>query len=431
MPNTFQGITPDAAVKEFTDKIKEVEEREDERRNAEAKLQVLNTEIQSNQRELTTEEERYSELQDEINQHQNEADAYLDAVRDKTDGLETEDEIDAAINRLEVELQTKKNARDQAEKQLQESRHVLTQKQTAHGIGKEQLKESDEKLENARQTYFAKLEEAGFDSPEAHETAFRDEAQTQQITEQINEYTNEKKQLEVAIIALRTQFAEMPFDKEILVQISTQAEEIAAEIQGIQQKIGAQQTEIDRLKDALKKRQELDADVQVTKQEWERWKKLQDIIPRNDLRDFALDIMFQQVSRIANVQLAYLTSDRYQLKVETIGKLTVIDRWNANEERPVETLSGGESFLTSLALALALSELSQGRAQLNSLFLDEGFGTLDAETLDIAISALEGLHRQGRSIYLISHIQELTRRLPVKINIRKQGNGSSTFDIKD
>ena len=169
--------------------------------------------------------------------------------------------------------------------------------------------------------------------------------------------------------------------------------------------------------------------MNAAKQELERWEKLQGTIPSNALRDFALDIMFQQVARIANGQLAYLTSDRYQLKVETIGKLTIIDRWNANEERPVETLSGGESFLTSLALALALSELSQGRAQLNSLFLDEGFGTLDAETLDIAIAALEGLRMQGRSIYLISHIQELTRRLPVKINVRKRGDGSSNISF--
>ena len=132
---------------------------------------------------------------------------------------------------------------------------------------------------------------------------------------------------------------------------------------------------------------------------------------------------------IANVQLSYLTSERYQLKVEGIGDLIVIDRWNANEERPVETLSGGESFLTSLALALALADLSRGRAQLNSLFLDEGFGTLDTETLDVAIAALEGLRMQGRSIFLISHIQELTRRLPVKINVKKQGNGSSSVDI--
>ena len=431
MPDMFHGITPDAAVKEFADKIKEVEEREDERRNAEAKLQVLNTEIHNNQRELEDRRKRHKELQDEINQYQNEGDTYLDAVREKADGLETEGEIDTAIKKLEAELKTKKNARDKVQQRLQECLQLSAQKQTAHEICVKRKEECSEKLEEARDAYFAKLEEAGFVSSEAHNDAFRDEAQTQQITEQINVYTSEKKQLEVEIIALRTQFSEMPFDKEILVQISTQAEEIAAEIQGIQQKIGAQQTEIDRLKDALKKRQELDADVKVAKQEWERWKKLQEIIPRNDLRDFALDIMFKQVSRIANVQLAYLTSDRYQLKVETIGKLTVIDRWNANEERPVETLSGGESFLTSLALALALSELSQGRAQLNSLFLDEGFGTLDAETLDIAIAALEGLRMQGRSIYLISHIQELTRRLPVKINVKKRGNGSSSIEIRE
>ena len=140
--------------------------------------------------------------------------------------------------------------------------------------------------------------------------------------------------------------------------------------------------------------------------------------------------MFKQMGSLANEQLKYLTSERYQLKVESIGDLTVVDRWNANEERPVETLSGGESFLTSLALALALSELSRGRSQLNSLFLDEGFGTLDSETLDIAIAALEGLRMQGRNIFLISHIKELTRRLPVKIEVNKKGNGSSSVRIQ-
>ncbi len=67
----------------------------------------------------------------------------------------------------------------------------------------------------------------------------------------------------------------------------------------------------------------------------------------------------------------------------------VIDLWNTGEQRPVETLSGGESFLVSLGLALALSELSSGRSRLESLFLDEGFGTLDSETLDAALNALE------------------------------------------
>ena len=197
---------------------------------------------------------------------------------------------------------------------------------------------------------------------------------------------------------------------------------IGEQLQEVQQKVGAQQQRIDDLKDALEKRKALGDEVAAAEAELMRWQRLQrDDSQELTLRNFALEIMFRQMGDLANGQLKYLTSERYQLKVESIGDLTIIDRWNANEERPVETLSGGESFLTSLALALALADLSRGRAQLNSLFLDEGFGTLDAETLDIAIAALEGLRVQGRSIFLISHVQELTRRLPVKINVKKLG----------
>ena len=138
--------------------------------------------------------------------------------------------------------------------------------------------------------------------------------------------------------------------------------------------------------------------------------------------------MFDLLIRLSNKQLYDLTG-RYQLKVQGMHDMAVIDKWNANEERPVETLSGGESFLTSLSLALALSEMSRGRTQLNSLFLDEGFGTLDAKTLDIAISALEGLRTGGRNVVVISHVGELTRRIPVQIAVEKMGNGSSRVHI--
>ncbi|MCE2400246.1 AAA family ATPase [Candidatus Poribacteria bacterium] len=431
MPEVFHGVTPDKAVKQFDDKIKVVDLREQELTTKNSRLNVLNTEIQNDQRELQDLQERQKELEAEIERYQNEGETFIDAVRDKTGGLELEDDINAAIDELNGELQAKKAERDEAKQQLEKSRTLLTQKETTQKFCEEQLKENCEKFETAGDAYLDKLNKAGFESPEAHDVAFRDEAQIQALTEKTDAHENEKQQLDVEIVALRTQFVEVPFSPEVLKLIISQAEEIAAEIQSTQEKIGRQNEKIDNLKDDLQKREKLDSEVHAAKQEWERWKKLQEIIPRNELRDFALDIMFQQVSRIANVQLAYLTSERYQLDVETIGKLTVIDRWNANEKRPVETLSGGESFLTSLALALALSELSQGRAQLNSLFLDEGFGTLDTETLDIAISALEGLRMQGRSIYLISHIQELTRRLPVKINVKKRGNGSSYIEIRD
>ena len=430
MPDSFHGIAPAAAVKQFEDKIGEVGKREGERDSAKTQLQVLDTSIEADQTNLKGLKERHETLNAEIDRYHRKGETYLNAVRDKTGGLETEDEINAAIDKLEAALQAKVEARDEAEQQLQRSRDLLTEKRSTHRHCEGQYEEAAAKLETACQTYFDKLEDVGFDSPEAHNTAFRDKEQMQELTDQIDTYENEKQALELVITELRTRFEETPFDPEALERIEVQVEEIGEQLQTAQQEVGAQQQKIDDLKNALAKREALGAEISEAEQELKRWERLQDTIPRNDLRDFALEIMFKQMGSIANVQLRYLTSERYQLKVEGIGDLAVIDRWNANEERPVETLSGGESFLTSLALALALADLSRGRAQLNSLFLDEGFGTLDTETLDIAIAALEGLRMQGRSIFLISHIQELTRRLPVKINVRKQGNGSSSVDIR-
>ena len=431
LPDAFHGITPKKAVNQFENKIQEVEARKDERDTAKTQLQVLNTNIEADQGKLEDLRDRHKKLGTEIDEYRREAEGILDAIREKTGGLETEDEINAAIDTLETELQAKEDEQDEADQRLQKSRELLTQKQTTHEICEKQYGESNKKFETARQTYFNKLTDTGFDSPEAHDNAFRDDVQRQTLTDQIDAYKNEIQQLALEITEFQTRFEETPYDPDALGRIETQLGEIEAQLQEAQQEVGAQQQKIDDLKDALEKREALADELDKAEQEVSRWQRLQETIPANALRDFALEIMFKQMGNLANEQLKYLTSERYQLKVESIGDLAVVDHWNANEERPVETLSGGESFLTSLALALALSELSSGRAQLNSLFLDEGFGTLDSETLDIAIAALEGLRMQGRSIFLISHIQELTRRLPVKIEVRKKGNGSSSVRIPD
>ena len=327
-------------------------------------------------------------------------------------------------------IQEKADRREEADQKLQEGRNQRTEKQANHRNCQNRQAECGKNFETASDAYFDKLSSIGFDSLEAHDSAFRTDSQMQQIGTKIDDFTQEKHLLAEKIAELRTQFEETPFDSQILERLTAQVKEIDAQIDEVRRDIGAQEKTIADLTDALSKREALDDEIQTAADELDRWSHLQDAIPANDLRDFALDIMFKQVSRIANTQLKYLTAERYQLRVEGIGRLTVVDRWNANDERPVETLSGGESFLTSLALALALSELSRGRSQIHSLFLDEGFGTLDSETLDVAIAALEGLQMQGRSIFLISHIGELTRRIPVRIAVQKTGNGSSQVRVQ-
>ena len=433
LPDTFDGIDIGDAVNQFADKIETTATYEQERDEKQKDLTDCNSLIREKEGSLKTTQDNHGELQAEIEEYRNKRNGFLDAARSKTGGLATEEDIDAAIKRLHATIQSKADRRDEADQKLRKSRDQHTDKQAdLRNCQHQQVKRSKD-LGKVQAAYFEKLSAAGFDSAQAHDNASLTDSEIQQIQKEIDDYIQEKNLLEEEIAILRTQFEEVPFDPQVLERITAQVEEIKAQVQEVQRDIVVKQIEIAQLTDALSKREALDDKIQEAAKELNRWTHLKSAIGENKLFNFASNIILRQVNRLANEQLDFLSSGRYQLKAEGIDeklKLTVIDRWNANEERPVETLSGGESFLTSLALALALSELSRGRSQIHSLFLDEGFGTLDSETLDVAIAALEGLQIQGRSIFLISHIGELTRRIPVRIAVEKMGNGSSRVQIR-
>lgn len=176
----------------------------------------------------------------------------------------------------------------------------------------------------------------------------------------------------------------------------------------------------------------LQEELNVRRTESDRWAKLNELAGSADgakfrriAQGYTLDILLNY----ANVQLRELTR-RYRLErvPETLA-LQVIDRDMCDEVRTVHSLSGGESFLVSLALALGLSSLSSNRMRVESLFIDEGFGSLDAETLRVAMDALESLRTQGRKIGVISHVQEMTERIPVRICVNRAGNGRSFLEV--
>lgn len=147
-------------------------------------------------------------------------------------------------------------------------------------------------------------------------------------------------------------------------------------------------------------------------------------------RKFAQGLTLDNLVWLANNQLNRLHG-RYLLKRKASEalELEVVDTWQADAVRDTRTLSGGESFLVSLALALALSDLVSHKTRIDSLFLDEGFGTLDSETLDTALDALDALNASGKTIGVISHVEAMKERIPVQIKVRKiNGLGYSKLD---
>lgn len=172
----------------------------------------------------------------------------------------------------------------------------------------------------------------------------------------------------------------------------------------------------------------IDAQAAIT----ENWSKLNEIIGSADgkkFRQIAQEYTLDVLLGYANIHLKVLTS-RYKIEriPATLG-LQVVDLDMGDEVRTVYSLSGGESFLVSLALALGLASLSSSRMKVESLFIDEGFGSLDPTTLNVAMDALERLHNQGRKVGVISHVQEMTERIPVQIKVSKQQSGKSKVEV--
>lgn len=180
------------------------------------------------------------------------------------------------------------------------------------------------------------------------------------------------------------------------------------------------------------KQQTLLQEIERAQQDCDVWQRLDALIgsARGDkFRRFAQGLTLDHLLHLANRHLQRLHG-RYSLRRKTTGELEldIVDGWQGDVARDTRTLSGGESFLVSLALALALSDLVSHKVSIDSLFLDEGFGTLDGDTLETALSALDALNASGKMIGIISHVEALKERIPVQIRVSKAGGvGYSTL----
>ncbi len=176
---------------------------------------------------------------------------------------------------------------------------------------------------------------------------------------------------------------------------------------------------------------EIQKALDIQKEEYNKWSGLSNLIGSSDgkkFSEFAQTLTLSKLVYLANEHLKELNT-RYSLQRsedKSLG-LEIMDNEQNNEKRSVSSLSGGESFLVSLALALGLSDLSSKNSSIESLFIDEGFGTLDPATLEMALDALEKLQGRGKIIGIISHVEAIKSkdRIPVQIEIRKKGAGVS------
>lgn len=204
-----------------------------------------------------------------------------------------------------------------------------------------------------------------------------------------------------------------------------------AVVSALREKLGALRQRLQDNDDTRTRQQTLATRIDQQKTEAERWRRLHGLIGASDgkkFRNFAQGLTFELMIQHANVQLQKMT-DRYLLQRDRDQPLdlNVIDNYQAGEVRSTKNLSGGESFIVSLALALGLSRMASHNVRVDSLFLDEGFGTLDEDALDTALETLSSLQQEGKLIGVISHVAALKERIATQINVSPLAGGRSSI----
>jgi len=212
-------------------------------------------------------------------------------------------------------------------------------------------------------------------------------------------------------------------------------QELTSQLEALQRQLGALQREREQeLKWQAQYHEQLQQHRQLeqTYLEWDQLKRLIGSHDGNAFRRIAQRITLRFLLKLANRHLETIL-DRYQLVEQPEREMGIIlcDRYQAMIARPLETVSGGERFMISLALALALSDISRQAQAIESLFIDEGFGALDAQALDRVLEALDKIRQMGRSIGIISHVEALKDRIPAQIQIQPTHGGVSRVFVTE
>lgn len=220
---------------------------------------------------------------------------------------------------------------------------------------------------------------------------------------------------------------------EALSELETKTKRLNDDFATKRTEVGSLEQQVKNDDDARKRREAGGAELQAAEVESLRWGRLKELIGSADgakFSRFAQSLTLRQLIGLANEHLKLL-AERYRLMAAEGDELDlrIVDLYQANVDRPMESLSGGESFLASLALALGLSELASRHHPIDSLFIDEGFGTLDSETLEVALSALENLRAGGKTIGLISHVDLLKERLTTQVRVVRGAGGTSRIEV--
>ncbi|PZA07986.1 MULTISPECIES: AAA family ATPase [unclassified Meiothermus] len=327
-----------------------------------------------------------------------------------------------AVGRFKAALQKKASDLEATRSRLEEAEQRLAEAQRKHLAAEEAAKAAESGLARLEQSLSISLRNAGFTGPDEVRKAQLSPAERDSLTQRIESHQKDKEYATKRLEVLTAELIGQPLvGPEAVREAKGRLDELRARAKEVHGRRVGLEGDLDRLEGQLKRKREIQGEQAKLSQSVDLWERLARDLQGDRFQDYLLERYQTGLLQRATELMGELSGGRYRFCLDG-GEYAVEDRW-IHAVRPVRTLSGGESFLASLSLALSLSEhLSRGR--IGALFLDEGFGTLDAETLEQVAGVLEALPTRGRLVGIVTHVEALAERLPARLVVDKHPSGS-------
>jgi DNA repair protein SbcC/Rad50 len=326
--------------------------------------------------------------------------------------------LEKELEKQQKDLQDKIKTANEA---YQTSERILIQRQTEEKEASIATSEALQERDNQDTQWQVALVSAGFTEPE-YLNAVTEAKQQNLWQQQIDDYNTQKVTLTTQIQEVKAQIGARTIEESTLTTLKTNQQTAEQKHQHANDELTSLKVWMQSLASKREQAAKLEQEIQNVKKQAETYTTLATKLKGDEFQSYILEhIETELVTRATNV-LQDLTQSRYSLTIKD-GDYHVKDDWNGGEVRRVQTLSGGETFATSLSMALALSEKLSMGAELGSLFLDEGFGTLDSETLDTVYSILQSLQQRDKLIGVITHVKALGELL-TQVRVYKAPSGS-------
>ena len=340
-------------------------------------------------------------------------------------GTETNPEV--YLQTLEDSLSNLRKIYQEAKRKKEEAENLLKQSEEVWQILQGTKTGNEEALKNARTYLEEELKQQGFLNREEVRKALLSKECQERYQEEIEEYVRQLQQTQAQIENVEKRLAGRKVEKEIYEEAVTNCEMLDREKREKEEILIATRQEIKRMEEHLKQQSEIRKVLSEIEHRLAILEDLRSVTRGKRFVEFLATERLRYISKSASKRLYEITNGNYELEINEDGEFIIRDNKNGGVRRQTATLSGGETFVTSLALALALSAEIQlkGTAPLELFFLDEGFGSLDDMLLDIVMESLEKIHNEHLKVGIISHVESVKARVPIRLMVTPAETGVS------